>query len=97
MVADIMNRCISCGKKVYMAPEFRPSKFKLWYSHQVPGLSYEQEVPDARTGQMILDAIYQVALYQFDNKMIPDYCNAGGIVYLDEDGEWTDYDPEEWG
>lgn len=76
--------------------EFKPSKFKLWYSHQVPGPSYEQEVPDAKTGQAILDAIYQVALYQFNNKMIPDYCNAGGIVYLDEDGEWSDYDPEEW-
>ena len=39
----------------------------------------------------------EVALYQFDNHMIPDYCNTGGVLYLDEDGEWVDYDAEDWG
>lgn len=76
--------------------EFRPAQFKIWYSHQIPGKSYEREVPDPVVGQQILDAIYDLALHQFDNNMIPDYCNAGGIVYLDEDGDWSDYDPEEW-
>lgn len=73
-----------------------PTKFKIWYNHQVPGPGYEQEVPNPEIGQAILDAIYQVALYQFTNRMIPDYANAGGIVYLDEDGEWVDYHPEDW-
>lgn len=75
---------------------FKPTKFKIWYVHQCPGPSYEQEVETPELGQKILDAIYQVALYQFRNNMIPDYANAGGVVYLDEDGEWTDYDAEDW-
>ncbi|MBB3752667.1 hypothetical protein FHT44_005179 [Mycolicibacterium sp. BK634] len=75
---------------------FKPTKFKLWYQHQVPGPSFEQEVSDPVIGQKILDTIYDVALYQFHNKMIPDYCNMGGIVYLDEDGDWSDFHPEEW-
>lgn len=75
---------------------FTPSKFKIWYNHQVPGPSYEREVPNPEVGQQILDTIYDVALYQFRNNMIPDYANSGGIVYLDEDGEWSDYDPDDW-
>lgn len=77
-------------------PEFVPTRFKIWYCHQVPSKSYEREVSDPAVGQLILDNIYEVILFAFDNRMIPDYDNAGGIVYLDEDGEWTDYDPEEW-
>lgn len=76
--------------------EFKPTKFKIWYNHQIPGPSYEQEVETPELGQAILDAIYQVALYQFRNNMIPDYANAGGVVCLDEDGEWIDYDAEDW-
>lgn len=78
------------------AAEFKPTKFKIWYTHQVPGPAYEQEVDTPELGQAILDAIYQVALYQFNNRMIPDYCNTGGVSYLDEDGDWTDYDAEDW-
>lgn len=75
---------------------FTPMNFKIWYNHQVPGPSFEREVPSPEVGLQILDAIYDVALYQFANNMIPDYANAGGVVYLDEDGNWSDYDPEDW-
>ena len=63
--------------------DFTPTKFKIWYVHQIPGKAYTQEVSSPEDGQMILDAIYQVALYQYENRMIPDYANAGGIVYLE--------------
>lgn len=73
-----------------------PTEFRVWYTHQVPGKTWEQPVPDPATGQAILDAIYSVALFQFENNMIPDYANAGGVTYLDEDGNWYEYDPEDW-
>lgn len=79
-----------------MPDRFQPTQFKVWYSHQVPCESFEREVPDAATGELLLDVIYSLALFQFDHKMIPDYCNTSGVVYLDEDGEWSDYDTEEW-
>ena len=75
---------------------FTPTKFKIWYVHQIPGTAYEREVPDPQTGALMLDAIYSAMVHAFDHKMIPDYCNTGGIVYKDEDGDWIDYDPEEW-
>lgn len=59
------------------------TQFKIWYTHhQIPGPRYEAEVPDAATGRLILEHL-------------PDYCNTGGIVYLDEDGEWVDYDEDD--
>lgn len=75
---------------------FTPTQFKIWYIHQVPSEPFERDVPDAATGQLILDTIYALALFQFEHNMIPDYANTGGVVYLDEDGEWSDYDAEEW-
>ena len=71
------------------------SKYKIWYVHQVPGPVFEREVPNPEIGAGVLEAIYAVALYQFENAMIPDYANAGGIAQLDDDGVWVDYHPEE--
>lgn len=74
-----------------------PTKFKIWYMHQIGGPAYEQPVDSAEEGQKILDAIYQVALYLYQNRMAPDYANTGGITYWDEvESEWFDYDPEDW-
>ena len=77
--------------------DFKPEKFRIWYVHQVGGgEAFERNVPDPETGQLILDAIYDLMLKMFDDRMIPDYCNTGGIVYLDEDGDWVDYHAEDW-
>ena len=75
---------------------FKPTKFKIWYCHRVPGPRFEREVPDPETGRLLLDTIYDLTLHLFNNRMIPDYCSAGGVTYLDEDGDWVDYHPEEW-
>lgn len=75
---------------------FRPSEFRIWYVHQVPSMAYQRDVPDPQTGELILDAIYDLAIFQYEQKMIPDYANMGGVLYRDEDGEWIDYHSEEW-
>lgn len=72
------------------------TKFKIWYVHQIGAPKFEREVPDAGTGMFVLDTIYLLALFQYANKMIPDYANAGGVVYFDEDEQsWIDYEEEE--
>ncbi|WPH57839.1 hypothetical protein [Mycobacterium phage WXIN] len=94
---DMGNGWQLASQCVYVSDaDFQPSQFKIWYTHQVPGPAYEQEVESPEVGQKILDAIYAVALYQYDNKMIPDYANTGGVIYLDPDGDWIDYHPEDW-
>lgn len=77
--------------------DFTPTKFRIWYKHQV-GTDippYTQGVDIPEVGTKILEGIYRAFLHAFDNKMIPDYANTGGVVYLDEDGEWVDWDPDD--
>ncbi len=75
-----------------------PTKFRIHYIHQVPGKPFTREVSSVDEGKKILDVVYAVMLDAFDKNQIPDYCNAGGVEYLDSDGEWTHYDEgdEEW-
>ena len=71
---------------------------RIWYIPQVPMKVFEASVPDLKTGKLVLDIIYELALFEFENKVKPDYANMGGIVrYEDVDGEmeWVDVDEEE--
>ncbi|QSL99815.1 hypothetical protein SEA_ODAY_71 [Gordonia phage ODay] len=77
----------------------QPGDLKIWYIHQVPGKPYSQAVPDIATGQAILDAVYQVALFGLEHRWWPDFANMGGISryekYDDGDEGWFDLDDEE--
>jgi hypothetical protein len=49
----------------------------------------------------LLDALARYDIFQFENHIKPDYCNAGGLQVL-EHGEWVDWydddgnDIDEW-
>lgn len=64
-----------------------PGDLRIWYIPQVPMKAFERDVPDFKTGQLLLDTIYELALFEYENKVKPDYCNAGGISRWEEDGE----------
>ena len=65
---------------------------KVWWIPQVPMKAFEYYVPDVRTGLLLLDALALYDLFQYDNRIKPDYANVGGVAYKDENGEWTDVD-----
>lgn len=71
-------------------------KLKLWWIPQVPMKAFEVEVASLAEGVKLLDVLAQYDLFQFENRVKPDYCNAGGIVML-EDGEWVDWADEATG
>ena len=73
-----------------------PVQYKIWYIHQIDGPAFERDVPSPEAGEDLLDAIYDLSLFLFENGMILDYANIGGILYLDEDGDWVDYHPEDF-
>lgn len=68
---------------------------KVWWVPQVPMEPFEYFVPDIKTGGLLCDALARYDLFQLANNIKPDYSNAGGIAYLDEDGDWTDVDPDD--
>jgi len=72
------------------------SAYKVWYIPQVPMAAFEVEVPDVPSARMVLDALSAFSLFEFENRVKPDYSDAGGIAILDH-GEWRDleeYDEE---
>ena len=70
------------------------SAYKVWYIPQVPMAAFEVEVPDVPSARMVLDALSAFSLFEFENRVKPDYCDAGGIVVLDH-GEWRDLEEDD--
>lgn len=68
-------------------------KFKVWYIPQVPMQPFEVECETAEQAQDALDLITNFSIFEFENKVKPDYSDAGGVEKWDEtDQEWFDYD-----
>ena len=71
------------------------SKFKAWYIPQVPMKAFEVERGSAAEALAALDLITDFSIFEFDNKVKPDYCDAGGVTVWDEaEQAWIDYDTE---
>ena len=76
---------------------------QVWYVPQVPGKAYTVEVvrrdgsTDAaylESAVAILNAIVGLSIFEFMNKIKPDYSDAAGIDRM-EDGEWCYVEEEE--
>lgn len=73
-------------------------KLKLWWCPQVPMKAFEVDISSLEEGVKMLDVLANYDLFQFENNVKPDYCNAGGIVMFEAaSGEWIDWSDEETG
>lgn len=86
-------------------------KLRVWWIPQVPGTPFYVEVSSVLEGVKIMDILAEYDLFQYENHIKPDYCNAGGLQLFDEEdkedsseGSWVDWydeetgidDPREW-
>lgn len=69
-------------------------QLKVWWIPQIPGASFEVPVANLDEAKLLLRTLAAYDAFQFDNDIKPDYCNAGGLLTL-EDGEWVDWEDEE--
>lgn len=67
-------------------------QYKLWHIPQVPGKPFEVESNDLPYLAKLQDKLAEYDLFQYENRIKPDYSNISGICRRDEDGEWTDVD-----
>ena len=70
------------------APEIR-----VWWIPQVPMTEFVYDVPTIDAGIMLCDVLAKYDLFQYENKVKPDYCNTGGVMWRHPtatDGEWED-------
>lgn len=74
------------------------SNLKVWWIPQVPMKAFEVEVSTVEEGSKLLDVLAAYDAFQFENRIKPDYCNAGGLMMIEaETGEWVDWYDEETG
>lgn len=78
-------------------------KLKVWWIPQVPMDAFEVDVSSVEEGAKLLDVLAKYDLFQYRNKIKPDYSNAGGLRRWcnDSDGAgtpgWEDWYDEETG
>jgi hypothetical protein len=75
-------------------------KFRVWWIPQVPGQSFDiHDVRDLDTAILLCNVLANYDLFQYENKIKPDYCNVGGIQWhhpcFELDDEWEDFDYED--
>ena len=71
---------------------------RVWWIPQVPGKPFYQAVTSLVEAKLLLNALAEYDTFQFENRIKPDYCNAGGLqVYeaelesLDGQDGWCDW------
>lgn len=72
---------------------------EVWYIPQVPMKAFKYPVPSIAVGKTVLDALEMFSLFEYENRIKPDYADAGGIIRYEEDGDggfdWFDVEDEE--
>lgn len=68
---------------------------RVWWIPQIPMKPFTVSVESVAEARKLLDVLAAYDAFQFENRIKPDYCNAGGLSVF-EDGEWLDW-TDEWG
>jgi len=72
------------------------NKLRVCWVPQVPMNAFYVDVVSVEEAAKIMDILARYDLFQFENKVKPDYCNFGGLEMF-EDGEWIGWEDEETG
>jgi len=71
---------------------------RVWWVPQMPMKSFKVRVPSLKAGVRMMRALARYDLFQFENKIKPDYCNTGGIqVWNASTNHWDDWYDEATG
>ena len=70
-------------------------QLKVWWIPQIPGASFEVPVASVNEAKKILTVLADYDIFQYENRIKGDYCNAGGLVTL-EGGEWVDWEDDDF-
>lgn len=65
-------------------------QLQVWWIPQVPGKPFTVDVATPQEAKALLDVLARYDIFQFENRIKPDYCNAGGLRM------WGGKEWEEW-
>lgn len=74
----------------------KPGDLRVWWIPQVPGKPFYVYVADIDQALLVTDLLANYDLFQFENRIKPDYNNAGGLQTWDaQESDWVEWYSEE--
>lgn len=80
----------------------KPGDLQVWWIPQIPmNNPFTVKVKTIEEAKLLLDTLARYDLYQYKNKIKPDYSNAGGLSIWSEDKDidgtpdWIDWEDED--
>jgi hypothetical protein len=67
---------------------------RVWWVPQIPMKPFHVPVATPADAGKLLDILADYDAFQFENRIKPDYCNAGGLEVF-ENGEWCEWESED--
>lgn len=67
-------------------------KLRVWHIPQVPMKPFHVEVETIEEAWKIMNTLWDYDIFQCENKVKPDYFNATGLEYFDEEeNDWLEW------
>lgn len=77
-----------------MSAAHTPGDLRVWWIPQIPGKAFRVPVKSPSEAQKLMTVLADYDIFQFKNRIKPDYCNTGGLEVF-EDGEWFEWNSED--
>lgn len=85
--ANMARYCPICGKELV-----KKRIMRVWHIPQIPGKPFYIPVKNEKEAKKFLDALEGYDIFQFNNNVKPNFCNASGVEVFDEEtNEWCDW------
>jgi hypothetical protein len=70
----------------------KKQKLRVWWIPQVPMEAFYIPVESPEEGQKVMNILATYDCFQYNHNVKPDYANAGGLQYFNEESnEWEDW------
>lgn len=66
-------------------------ELKIWWVPQISGDRFEVSVKSVTEGVKLLETLATYDMLQYENNISSDYFHIGGLLRLDDDGDWVDW------
>lgn len=74
----------------------KTTEYRLWHIPQIPMKAFTRDFDDLAEAQRALDMLADYDLFQYENRVKPDYSNAGGVMRWNaDDGCYEELDEDE--
>jgi hypothetical protein len=79
-----------------MSAAANPGDLRVWWIPQVPGKPFHVPVASPAEAKKLIDVLAEYDIFQFENRIKPDYCNAGGLECFQQFGPGEAVDEPDW-